>query len=181
MVMPNYPIQAMSSKTHPIMYGQGWRWVLADASTNEPIYCFKCKYGGPVVEGRATPSPSGAPIAYTYYKPAPKPYAHYSCETHYDGTTTDPGYISVPGVWVVQRIVDKRGIPVDRGHLHPETDYYMVHEPNSRAKAQGAMASTPGGFPCPWCNSSCTEEGRTYIAVCDADPMHRVEWMPWGG
>lgn len=182
---PTYPIRMLSA--HDSMYGMGWQWITAPQDYVDPTYhkppgCFKCLYGGPTVGGRGTHDPSGKPISYTYYRPTSNrracPYPHYSCEPHY-GNTWDPGYVAVPGVWVVKRIIDKRGLPVDMGHLHPEIDYYMVQEPSYHL-GEGAMASMPGGMPCPWCLSKC-DYSDSSLAFCLEDPTHIFEWVPWGG
>ena len=51
----------------------------------------------------------------------------------------------------------------------------------SVAQEHGVIASVPGGFRCPWCKSVMTEVGTSYVAVCDKNPKHVVEWTPWGG
>lgn len=186
---PPYTIEVRPE--HETLFGMGWKWVRAtpnhvDPLTKGPLTCFHCQYGGPRVDGKSTPDPSGQTIFYTYYRPSTgfrsrtKMYAHYSCLPHF-GKTWDSGYVAVPGAWVVEPIIDKRGLPVDIGHLHPDIEYYMAHEPDYHALRKGAMASMPGGMPCPWCMSRCHDLGGDMIATCENDPTHIVEWIPWGG
>lgn len=60
----------------------------------------------------------------------------------------------------------------------------LVFPPGKCAKRYGAIVSILGGTHCPWCKDNMTENTQaigTYIAVCNTNPNHIVEWLPWGG
>mgnify|MGYP001324213141 CR=1 FL=1 len=69
-----------------------------------------------------------------------------------------------------------------RSDVHPTTDNVLPkHRKWTSATRERAIVGIPGGLPCPWCDASMTEQGKTYIAVCDRNEKHVVEWLPWGG
>lgn len=163
----------------PAYYGMGWRWV--QGAPPKDGECHHCTYGGPRDRGRATADPSGKPVAFTAYRPAAAPHAFYACADHVVQWEGDKGVTILRGVWRRDRLLDGRGLPVDLGHLHLQTAFLDVEAPSARYLAQGAMAAVPGLAPCPWCRASCETDGDSMLAVCTADPAHRVVWVPWGG
>lgn len=162
-------------ESHPYPYGHGWRWVEGYKPAYRPSdnECFYCSMGGP----QGTPTPSGEPVAYTVYRKEEDPYAHYSCQPHLDRFKEHDHYrfFAVKGIWKPEPIVDLRGLPVDRGHLHPKVKISDVYPPSEKMLAKGAMAATLGLSPCPWCLSKCKED--SYLAVCEKDPSHIVQCL----
>lgn len=57
----------------------------------------------------------------------------------------------------------------------------VATKPDPYAADEGALVAIPGGLPCPWCGATCVEIDQTMIAVCQRNPLHKVEWMVWGG
>ena len=64
---------------------------------------------------------------------------------------------------------------------NPYENFGKVHSPSLGAMKQGAIVALPGLAPCPWCDSPMKEQDQSYIAVCENNPKHIVEWLPWGG
>lgn len=54
-------------------------------------------------------------------------------------------------------------------------------KPSNEAYALGARAAVWGGSRCPWCDSKAAYEGHGDVAVCEKNPKHLMEWLPWPG
>jgi hypothetical protein len=62
-----------------------------------------------------------------------------------------------------------------------KTSPFDISETIDTYREKGVIVCIPGGFSCPWCDSPCVEIGRTYVAVCIRNPLHKVLWTLWGG
>lgn len=70
---------------------------------------------------------------------------------------------------------------------NPNVEYEMenfgkAYPPDRKFAERGAGAALPGLSPCPWCNGKMKPVIKNdYLAVCENDPEHLVQWQPWPG
>jgi hypothetical protein len=65
---------------------------------------------------------------------------------------------------------------------HQGAGFGASMEPGRHAHPEALAVVFGGrGAPCPWCDGRLFEVDGRYLARCDADPSHAVEFLPWPG